>query len=219
MSITATGVRRRPFPRALPPLRPSTVRVHGTLPIRSPLSIRLCPQPQRLPPPHPGLLVSPTRMRCAPASLQAPCVPLLPPCPRALLPLITSSPPPFPRAHAHVLRPSTPVTASRAGPLTPVPTSRSRPRALGTPAPTPTVQPSTPSDSAGYSSGMGYSSDDEGSDIELAQDMWAIEGLPGKLFVTKELAFASAFESPVCNLRYASGRDPEALILFSRGLM
>ncbi|KAJ7608078.1 hypothetical protein DFH06DRAFT_1347112 [Mycena polygramma] len=135
-----------------------------------------------------------------------------PPPYHQLSPAVSSHPRPRPA-------PSTPVTASRAGPSTPVPTSRSRPRALGTPAPAPTVQPSTPSDSAGYSSGMGYSSDDEGSDIELAQDMWAIEGLPGKLFVTKELAFASAFKSPVRNPRYALGRDPEALILFSRGLM
>ncbi|KAJ6450445.1 hypothetical protein C8R47DRAFT_1230260 [Mycena vitilis] len=167
--------------------------------------------------------VSPSPMRAPPSNL--PFDP--PPSYHQLSPAVSSRPRPRPA-------PSTPVPASRAGPSTPVPTSRTAP---STPVPTSRIAPSTPvstsrsrprtpvpassspSDSAGYSSGTGYSSDDEGSEIDLAQDMWAIEGLPGKLFVTKELAFANASASPVRNPRYASGTDIDALRLFSRGLI
>ncbi|KAJ6488284.1 hypothetical protein C8R47DRAFT_1072002 [Mycena vitilis] len=140
--------------------------------------------------------VSLSPMRAPPSSASATSSSFIPAYP----------PPPYHRISPTISSRARP----RVAPLTPVPSATRAFSQLRAPA---AVGPSTPSNS-------GYSSDeDSSSDIELAQDMWAIEGLPGKLFVTKELAFANAFASRLRNPRYASGTDTQALLLFSRGLL
>ncbi|KAJ7604791.1 hypothetical protein DFH06DRAFT_1150850 [Mycena polygramma] len=149
--------------------------------------------------------VSPSPMR-APAASSIPAGP--PPPYHRISPVVSS------RARPRVA-PSTPA------PSTPAPSAPSTPRRApstpsnsATPVPSQRRGPATPAPS-----NSGYTSEDDGSDIELASEMWAIEGLPGKLFISRELAFASSFESTIRNPRYASGTDGEALMLFSRGLL
>ncbi|KAJ6514839.1 hypothetical protein C8R47DRAFT_1206199 [Mycena vitilis] len=152
--------------------------------------------------------VSPSPMRTPRASTMsasASSIPAGPPPPyhhHRLSPVFSSRP--RPRATP---APSTP------SPATPAPSQN---RAAVTPA-VARVPPSTPSNTG--DSNTGDLSDEDGSDIELVSEMWAIEGLPGKFFLPKDLAFANSNASYIRNPRYASGNDVRALDLFSRGLL
>ncbi|KAJ6517936.1 hypothetical protein C8R47DRAFT_1062516 [Mycena vitilis] len=174
--------------------------------------------PEPLAPPSPpafapASLITPRRSNedevrssASPSPMRAPRTPRMGP-----EPLAPPSPPASPRPPRHSnedevrssVSPSpmrTPRPSFNSNSATPVPSQR---RARATPTP----------------SSSGYTSEDDGSDIELVSEMWAIEGLPAKLFISKQLAFANAHRSTIRNPRYASGTDVDALRLFSRGVL
>ncbi|KAJ7608901.1 hypothetical protein DFH06DRAFT_1148653 [Mycena polygramma] len=166
--------------------------------------------------------VSPSPLRAPLPATMAPSTPSGPPPPyHRLSPAVSSrgrprTAPSTPLPAASLLVPATPRSRVAAGTPVATPTaSRSR-AAPRTPVPARAIQPSTP---LGHEESESiYSTDEEEFDYELPRVMWAVEGLPGELFNTEDLAFASRLLSSLPNPRFMCSKNFRALDLFSRCL-